>query len=74
MLILVGGSRFNLGVAFWHWELGICSHPIRAVIHLVSTDANSPTTKEGKHMENGVLVNEASGKEVMRYGSFLDLH
>nr|XP_028561207.1 multidrug resistance-associated protein 1-like isoform X1 [Podarcis muralis] len=37
-------------------------------------DANSPTTKEGKHMENGVLVNEASGKEVMRQLSNSSMH
>ncbi|XP_053133014.1 multidrug resistance-associated protein 1-like [Hemicordylus capensis] len=29
-------------------------------------DPNSPTAKEGKRAENGVLVNEASGKPVMR--------
>ncbi|XP_061455661.1 multidrug resistance-associated protein 1-like isoform X1 [Rhineura floridana] len=29
-------------------------------------DANSLTAKEGKLMENGILVNETSGKEVMR--------
>ncbi|XP_043350056.1 multidrug resistance-associated protein 1 isoform X3 [Dermochelys coriacea] len=29
-------------------------------------DANSPTLKEGKHMENGVLANEATGKPIRR--------
>nr|XP_048721612.1 multidrug resistance-associated protein 1 isoform X1 [Caretta caretta] len=29
-------------------------------------DANSPTVKEGKHMENGVLANEATGKPIRR--------
>ncbi|KAM7151629.1 multidrug resistance-associated protein 1 isoform 3-T3 [Macrochelys suwanniensis] len=29
-------------------------------------DANSPTVKEGKHMENGVLANEATGKPILR--------
>ncbi|XP_067407154.1 multidrug resistance-associated protein 1 isoform X1 [Emydura macquarii macquarii] len=29
-------------------------------------DANSPTVKEGKPVENGVLVNEATGKPILR--------
>uniref|UniRef100_A0A8C0H8B4 Multidrug resistance-associated protein 1 n=1 Tax=Chelonoidis abingdonii TaxID=106734 RepID=A0A8C0H8B4_CHEAB len=29
-------------------------------------DANSPTVKEGKPMENGVLANEATGKPILR--------
>ncbi|XP_025062209.1 multidrug resistance-associated protein 1 isoform X4 [Alligator sinensis] len=35
-------------------------------IHPLVTDASSPTVKEGKRMENGVLVNEASGKQINR--------
>ncbi|XP_025062211.1 multidrug resistance-associated protein 1 isoform X6 [Alligator sinensis] len=31
-----------------------------------NADASSPTVKEGKRMENGVLVNEASGKQINR--------
>nr|XP_009681743.1 PREDICTED: multidrug resistance-associated protein 1 isoform X3 [Struthio camelus australis] len=39
---------------------------LEGTVQLLETDTNSPTGKEGKPIENGILVNEAPGKRMHR--------
>lgn len=60
----------TIGVQIRVLNLDLCSHFCQLYVLTFLTDASSPTVKEGKRMENGVLVNEASGKQINRFVDF----